>query len=67
VGGTRGRGQIYPNGSRSNDTIYNASATSKVNKIIRKEKDKYEITIDNASSDGHKMIDIVSPRPELII
>ncbi len=67
MGGTRGRGQIYPDWSRSSDTIYNASATSKVNKIIRKEKDKYEIIIDNASSDGRKMIDIVSPRPELII
>jgi len=66
VGGNRGRGQIYPDGNRSNDTVYNASATGKVNKIIRKEKGGYEITIDNAS-DGHQVIDIVPPGPELII
>jgi apocytochrome f len=66
VGGNRGRGQIYPDGSRSNDTVYNASATGKVNKIIRKEKGGYEITIDNAS-DGRQVIDIVPPGPELII
>ncbi|CAM6042352.1 unnamed protein product [Sphagnum compactum] len=66
VGGNRGRGQIYPDGSRSNDTVYNASATGKVNKIIHKEKGGYEITIDNAS-DGRQVIDIVPPGPELII
>ncbi|KAH9556024.1 hypothetical protein CY35_07G003400 [Sphagnum magellanicum] len=66
VGGNRGRGQIYPDGSKSNDTVYNASATGKVNKIIRKEKGGYEITIDNAS-DGRQVIDIVPPGPELII
>ncbi|KAH9530650.1 hypothetical protein CY35_20G016400 [Sphagnum magellanicum] len=66
VGGNRGRGQIYPDGSKSNDTVYNASATGKVNKIIRKEKGGYEITIDNASN-GRQVIDIVPPGPELII
>nr|AND49475.1 apocytochrome f of cytochrome b6/f complex [Sphagnum majus] len=66
VGGNRGRGQIYPDGSKSNDTVYNASATGKVSKIIRKEKGGYEITIDNAS-DGRQVIDIVPPGPELII
>nr|AND48479.1 apocytochrome f of cytochrome b6/f complex [Flatbergium sericeum] len=66
VGGNRGRGQIYPDGSRSNDTVYNASATGRVSKIIRKEKGGYEITIDNVS-DGRQVIDIVPPGPELII
>ena len=27
VGGNRGRGQIYPDGSKSNNTVYNATAT----------------------------------------
>jgi len=49
VGGNRRRGQIYPDWSKSNDTVYNVSATNKVNKIIRKEKGGYETTIDNAS------------------
>jgi len=65
VGG-RGRGQIYPNGSRNNDIVYNASITCKVDKTIHKKKGGYEITIDNAS-DGHQVIDIVPLGPKLII
>ena len=38
VGGNRGRGQIYPDGSKSNNNVYNATTTGIVNKIIRKEK-----------------------------
>ncbi|KAG6540612.1 hypothetical protein Mapa_017941 [Marchantia paleacea] len=66
VGGNRGRGQIYPDGSKSNNTVYNASITGKVSKIFRKEKGGYEITIDDIS-DGHKVVDILPAGPELII
>nr|YP_009193426.1 cytochrome f [Takakia lepidozioides]UPM51652.1 cytochrome f [Takakia lepidozioides] len=66
VGGNRGRGQIYPDGSKSNNTVYNASATGKVSRILRKEKGGYEITIDN-TLDGRQVMDIVPPGPELII
>ncbi|GFP97707.1 apocytochrome f [Phtheirospermum japonicum] len=45
VGGNRGRGQIYPDGSKSNNTVYNATGAGVVSKIIRKEKGGYEITI----------------------
>lgn len=38
VGGNRGRGQIYPDGSKSNNNVYNATAAGIVSKIIRKEK-----------------------------
>ncbi|KAL0532261.1 hypothetical protein IC582_031651 [Cucumis melo] len=44
VGGNRGRGQIYPDGSKSNNNVYNATAAGIVSKIIRKEKGGYEIT-----------------------
>uniref|UniRef100_A0AAT9UTA3 Cytochrome f n=1 Tax=Pallavicinia longispina TaxID=280536 RepID=A0AAT9UTA3_9MARC len=66
VGGNRGRGQIYPDGSRSNNTVYNASVTGKINRILRKEKGGYEIAIDDVS-DGHEVVDIVPPGPELIV
>nr|YP_010228212.1 PetA [Atrichum angustatum]QZJ47288.1 PetA [Atrichum angustatum] len=66
LGANRGRGQIYPDGSKSNNTIYNASTTGQISKIIRKEKGGYEITIDN-TSDGRQVIDIVPPGPELIV
>jgi len=66
VGANRGRGQIYPDGGKSNNTVYNASTTGKINKILRKEKGGYEIVI-NDISDGHKVVDIIPPGPELII
>lgn len=65
LGANRGRGQIYPDGSKSNNTVYNASTTGKISKILRKEKGGYEITID--SSNGRQVVDIVPSGPELII
>nr|BDW36524.1 cytochrome f [Hyophila propagulifera] len=65
LGANRGRGQIYPDGSKSNNTVYNASTTGKISKILRKEKGGYEIIIDG--SDGRQIVDIVPPGPELII
>lgn len=66
VGGNRGRGQIYPDGSKSNNTVYNATASGMVSKIVRKEKGGYEITIADAS-DGHSVVDIIPPGPELLV
>src|ERR1700738_760844 len=66
VGANRGRGQIYPDGSKSNNTVYNASTTAQISKILRKEKGGYEITIDN-TADGRQVVDIVPPGPELIV
>nr|YP_009548939.1 cytochrome f [Myriopteris scabra]AYW15914.1 cytochrome f [Myriopteris scabra] len=67
VGGNRGRGQIYPDGSRSNNTVYTASATGRIKRVVRKEgKGGYEITIEE-SSEGRDAIDVVPPGPELIV
>jgi len=33
LGGNRGRGQVYPNGSKSNNTVYNASVQGTITKI----------------------------------
>ncbi|KAK7239720.1 hypothetical protein RIF29_43284 [Crotalaria pallida] len=66
VGGNRGRGQIYPDGSKSNNNVYNATAAGIVKKIIRKEKGGYEINIVDAS-DGREIIDIIPPGPELLV
>ncbi|KAL9419567.1 hypothetical protein AB3S75_037350 [Citrus x aurantiifolia] len=64
VGGNRGRGQIYLDGNKSNNTVYNATATGIVSKITRKEKGGYEITITDASN-GREVVDIIPPGPEL--
>ncbi|CAN6440844.1 unnamed protein product [Victoria cruziana] len=67
IGGNRGRGQIYPDGSKSNNTIYNASATGIASKIVhKKKKGGYEITISNASN-GYETVDIIPPGPELLV
>ena len=67
VGGNRGRGQIYPDGSKSNNTVYTASATGKIKRIVRKEgRGGYEITIEE-SSEAREAIDIVPPGPELVV
>nr|YP_010923026.1 cytochrome f [Halodule uninervis]WJZ45428.1 cytochrome f [Halodule uninervis] len=66
VGGNRGRGQIYPNGNKSNNTVYNATSAGIINKIVRKGKGGYEITITDASG-GPEAIDIIPPGPELLV
>ncbi|KAG2281520.1 hypothetical protein Bca52824_052740 [Brassica carinata] len=58
VGGNRGRGQIYPDGSKSNNTVYNATAGGIISKILRKEKGGYEITIVDVSNEC-QVIDII--------
>lgn len=65
VGGNRGRGQLYPDGSKSNNTIYNASTTGKITDIVLKEKGGYSITIEKAS--GETVVDTVPKGPELIV
>nr|YP_010718715.1 cytochrome f [Lemna turionifera]WDQ44317.1 cytochrome f [Lemna turionifera] len=66
VGGNRGRGQIYPDGSKSNNTVYNATSAGVVSKIVRKEKKGYEIVITDPS-DGREVVDIIPPGPELLV
>lgn len=67
VGGNRGRGQIYPDGSRSNNTVYTASVTGKIKRVVRKEeRGGYEITIEE-SSGSRETTDAVPPGLELIV
>ncbi|KAL8189153.1 hypothetical protein R6Q57_028719 [Mikania cordata] len=62
----KGRGQIYPDRSKSNNTVYNVTASGIVSKILRKEKGEYEITIADAS-DRRQVVDIIPPGPELLV
>nr|AIT94570.1 apocytochrome f of cytochrome b6/f complex [Chlorosarcina brevispinosa] len=66
VGGNRGRGQVYPDGSKSNNTVYNASATGKIAEISTLDKKGgYEVTIE--TSTGEKIVDKIQAGPELIV
>ncbi len=65
VGGNRGRGQVYPTGSKSNNAIYNASAAGTVTKISQPEEGGYEVTIQTA--DGKTVVDAIPAGPELVV
>ncbi|URD86916.1 hypothetical protein MUK42_26609, partial [Musa troglodytarum] len=66
IGGNRGRGQIYHDGSKSNNTVYNATSVGIVSRIVRKEKGGYEITIVDVSY-GHQVVDIIPPGPKPLV
>jgi apocytochrome f len=65
VGGNRGRGQIYPNGEKSNNAVYNATATGTVSAIAKPEDGGYQITIQTA--DGKEITDTVPAGPALLV
>nr|UPU96320.1 cytochrome f [Arceuthobium apachecum] len=66
VGGNRGRGQIFPDGGKSNNTIYNATAEGVISRIIQKEKGGFEITIVDPS-DECQVVDLIPPGPKLLV
>jgi apocytochrome f len=63
-GGNRGRGQVYPDGSKSNNTIYNTPAPGKVLSITPAKKG-FEITIEKAN--GDTVIEKIPAGPEVIV
>nr|YP_009033835.1 apocytochrome f of cytochrome b6/f complex [Mesotaenium endlicherianum]AHZ11218.1 apocytochrome f of cytochrome b6/f complex [Mesotaenium endlicherianum] len=65
VGGNRGRGQIYPDGSKSNNTVYSASVAGQVNKIASTPKGGYEITI--VTSEAREVVELIPAGPTLTI
>lgn len=65
VGGNRGRGQVYPDGSKSNNTIYTASAAGKITAIEPVEKGGFVVTIQTAS--GDVVSDTLPAGPELVV
>lgn len=66
VGGNRGRGQIYPDGSKSNNTIYNASKAGKIVQIEPGEK-KGSSNITIETSTGEQVVDKIPAGVELLV
>jgi apocytochrome f len=66
LGGNRGRGQVYPDGSKSNNTIYLASNSGVVKEIspINK-KGGFRILLEKR--DGSTVTETVPPGPELLV
>nr|YP_009105581.1 apocytochrome f of cytochrome b6/f complex [Xylochloris irregularis]AIT94302.1 apocytochrome f of cytochrome b6/f complex [Xylochloris irregularis] len=66
LGGNRGRGQVYPDGSKSNNNLFTASTSGKVVQIEpASKKGGFNVTIE--TSKGEQVTDKVPPGPELII
>lgn len=66
VGGNRGRGQVYPDGSKSNNTIYTSSVSGKITAITPIEKKGgFDITIETGG--GENLVEQVPPGPELVV
>jgi len=66
LGGNRGRGQVYPDGSKSNNTVYNAPVSGKIANIATVEKKGgFEVTIETANGDS--IIEKIPAGPELIV
>jgi len=66
VGANRGRGQVYPDGSKSNNTVYNASKAGTITAVEpASKKGGFNVTITLA--DGSTVVDRIPPGPELLV
>lgn len=64
LGANRGRGQVYPTGEKSNNTVYNASAAGTISKISPVEEGGYQVTITGDSGDT---VEAIPAGPELLV
>lgn len=65
LGGNRGRGQVYPTGEKSNNTVYNAPVAGTITQIAKADNGGYEVTVQPESGDA--VVETVPPGPELIV
>jgi len=67
LGGNRGRGQIYPDGSKSNNTIYTSPASGTISsvKALEGKKGGYEITIETLA--GTTLVEKIPAGPEVVV
>jgi len=66
LGGNRGRGQVYPDGSKSNNTIYTASVRGVIKEILPIEKKGgFQILLE--TKDGITVTETVPPGPKLLV
>jgi apocytochrome f len=64
LGANRGRGQVYPAGNKSNNTVYNASKAGTISEIVDNGFG-YDVTIQ--TSEGDSVVESIPPGPELIV
>ena len=66
LGANRGRGQVYPSGEKSNNTVYTASASGQITAIDKNEEGKSLITIFNKEAEK-SVTETVPPGPTLLV
>ena len=65
VGGNRGRGQVYPTGEKSNNTVYTAPASGSVSAIEPGDNGASLVTV--TSADGSEITETVPVGPALLV
>ena len=65
VGGNRGRGQVYPTGEQSNNTVYNAPAAGSVTAITA--GDGGATVVEITAEDGSTVSETVPAGPSLLV
>jgi len=66
IGGNRGRGQVYPDGSKSNNTIYTSPVSGTITAISPVEKKGgFDITIEIGK--GETVTEKIPPGPDLVV
>ena len=64
LGGNRGRGQVYPDGTKSNNTVYNSPATGTVTAINTTDKG---VDVIIASAAGDKVTTAIPAGPDILV
>ena len=64
LGGNRGRGQVYPDGTKSNNTVYNAPATGTVSAINTTDKG---VDVIITSATGDKSTTAIPAGPDILV
>jgi apocytochrome f len=66
LGANRGRGQVYPDGSKSNNNVFNSPVTGKITGIaVVDKKGSHEITIETTT--GQTIVEKIPAGPELLV
>lgn len=66
LGGNRGRGQVYPDGSKSNNTVYTSSVSGVIKEILPVEKKGgFQIVLE--SKNGGAFTENIPPGPDLLV
>lgn len=65
VGANRGRGQVYPTGEKTNNTIYTAPVAGTITSVAKGDDGSYQVTIQPESGDA--IVEKIPAGPELVV